>query len=122
MATIVIKDIPKVINPYTHKLHPEWGPDTGRNTNSGKFTGTFIGWFDQLVIQIGRHNATEHNTIMSSLGVATINATFFDTKTGTDKTEDFYLDSIETEVSNYKKGYYAPMTITMTAISRRSDM
>lgn len=120
--TIVISNIPRVINPYNHVINPLWGKDTGRNTNSGKFTGTFLGWFDQLTIQIGRHNQAEHNTIMNTLGVPSASITFFDTKTGTDKTEDFYLDTIESELTNYKKGFYGPMTITMTAISKRSDM
>lgn len=120
--SVTISSLPKVKNPYVHKVHPEWGPNTGRNTNSGKFTGTFVGWFDQLVISFGYHTMTEHTQILTSLGVATASIVFFDTVKNTTKTEDFYLDSIETEVSNYKKGLCSPMTITMTAIARRSDM
>lgn len=122
MSALDISTLPKVINPYKHDIHPEWGPDTGRNTNSGKFTGSFVGWFDQLTIQFGRHNQTEHTQILSDLGVATKEIKFLDTKTGAYKTEWFYLDTIETETINYKKGSYAPMTITLTAISKRSDM
>lgn len=122
MSALDISTLPKIINPYKHDINPVWGPNTGRNTNSGKFTGSFVGWFDQLTIQFGRHGQTDHSTILNSLGVSTIEITFKDTKTGSNKTEWFYLDTIESELGNYKKGYYAPMTITMTAISKRSDM
>lgn len=117
-----IETLPKLINPYSHILHPEWGKDTGRNTNSGKFSGSFVGWFDQLTLTFGRHNQTEHTQILNELGIATREIKFLDTKTGTYKTEWFYLDSIETETTNYHKSYYNQMTITMTAISRRGDM
>lgn len=122
MSAFDISTIPKLKNPYKHNINPVWGPNTGRNTNSGKFTGSFVGWFDQLILEIGRHNQTEHTSIINTLGVQTIEITFKDTKTGSDKTEWFYLDTIESELENYKKGYYAPMTITMTAISKRGDM
>ena len=117
-----LETLPKLINPYTHSLHPEWGKNTGRNTNSGKFSGSFIGWFDQLTLTFGKHNQTQHTQILSDLGVATKEIKFLDTKTGAYKTEWFYLDSIDTETTNYHKGYYNQMTITLTAIAKRSDM
>jgi len=122
MSAFDLETLPKLKNPYTHSLHPEWGKGTGRNTNSGRFSGSFVGWFDQLVLTFGKHNQTDHTTILNALGVATKEIKFLDTKTGNYKEEWFYVDSIDTETSNYHKGYYNEMTITLTAIPKRGDM
>ena len=42
-----------------HTIQPLWASDTGRNSNSGKYSGTFIGYFDQLKVSVGKTNQTQ---------------------------------------------------------------
>ena len=37
---------------FKDKPEPVWGDDAGRNSNSGKFSGTFKGYFTTLHIEI----------------------------------------------------------------------
>ena len=47
-----VEDLPKCIT-INHSIESLWADDTGRESNSGKYSGTFIGWFDKLEINIG---------------------------------------------------------------------
>lgn len=49
-----IKEISKTlpILKCSHTPEPMWHKDSGRNSNSGKWTGTFAGYFSQLKIDL----------------------------------------------------------------------
>lgn len=103
-----------------HSIEPLWASDAGRNSNSGKYSGTFIGWFDKIEISIGETTQTELTQIRTAIDTPIITATFTDSRTGNSKTEDFYGTTITAERLNSKK--YKPFSFTLTAIQKRSDM
>lgn len=113
--------MPKLKN-VEHTVEPTWGPDTGRNTNSGKFTGTFVGWFDTLQLEIGKTTQAEMTAIKNVIEIPIIeNVTFVDSKTGNNKTEDFYGTAIKAKRKK-KNGLYEPFSISLKAVSKRGDM
>lgn len=119
--TVILDNLPKVKS-IEHSVEPTWGPDSGRNTNSGKFSGTFVGWFDTLTIEIGKTTQTELTTIKNAIEHPIIeNANFVDSKTGNNKIEDFYGTAIKVKRKN-KNGMYEPFSFNLKAIERRSDM
>lgn len=113
--------LPKVKN-IEHSIEPVWASDTGRNSNSGKFSGTFVGWFDNLKIDVGKTDQSELTIIRNAIENPIIeNITFKDSKTGNNKTEDFYGTAITTSYDNLK-GNYKPFSFSIKAIESRDDM
>ena len=118
---ININQLPKMLSNPKHSIEPLWASDAGRNSNSGKYSGTFIGWFDKIEISIGETTQSELTQIRNAIESPIIeNVTFIDTKTGNNKTEDFYGTTITAERLNSKR--YKPFSFTLTAIQKRSDM
>lgn len=118
-----LNSLPKIKLPYKHTVEPTWANDAGRYTNSGKFTGTFVGYFDTLEISVGKTNQSELTEIRSHIEVPIIeDITFLDTKTGNLKTADFYGTAISVEPISYKSKIYKPFAFSLKAIERRKDM
>lgn len=116
---IIVKDLPK-LKSQEHSLEPLWGDDTGRNSNSGKYSGTFIGYFSQLVLEFGKTTQTEMTEIKTALQNPIIeNVKYKDSDTGNDSTEDFYGTKIPAKLENLN-GKYSAFSITLTAIKKRS--
>ena len=114
--SVVIKDLPKCLYNPKHTIESVW-KDAGRYANSGKFTGTFVGWFDNLEIGIGETTYAEMQTIRNAIEHPVISVTFLDSKTNTNKTEDFYGTAITAERNNSKT--YKPFTFKLIAINKR---
>lgn len=117
---VVIKNLPKCLSNPTHSIEPMWASDAGRNSNSGTFSGTFNGWYDTLEINIGETSQAELTNIRQQIETPTITATFLDTRTGNEKTEDFYGTVIKAE--RLREGYYKPFNFSLKAIKKRDDM
>ena len=62
----------------------------------------------------------ELNTIRSAIEHPIIEATFIDSRTGSNKTEQFYGTAITAERLNSKK--YKGFSFSLTAILKRTDM
>lgn len=117
MATDIYS-LPKVIS-VEHTIEPVWASDAGRKSNSGKFTGSFVGWFDILKVSVGKCSQTDMTTIRNTIETPIVeDITFKDSKTGSDKTENFYGTAITALTHNTKK-VYEPFSFSLKAISRR---
>lgn len=117
---VIINEIPKLLNNPKHTIEPLWADNTGRKTNSGKFVGTFIGWFDKIELNIGSTTYAEMANLRTLLEFPILECTFLDSRTNTNKTELFYGTAIAAERKNSNS--YKPTSITLTAVYRRSDM
>lgn len=116
---LTLTDLPHITK-IEHSIEPLWGPDAGRKSNSGKYSGTFIGWFDKLTVSVGRTNQTQLTTIRNAIEKSIITGVSFkDTKTGNTKTESFYGTAINAGSLNYKHGTYEPFSFSLVAISKR---
>ncbi len=113
--------LPKVTK-VKHAVEPTWGSDAGRNSNSGKFSGTFVGYFDNLNVTVGTTTQEELTKIRNYIEVPIIeNVSFLDTKTGKNKVGSFYGTTIEVEI-NKKTKRYPSFSFSLKAVSKRSDM
>ena len=115
-----INQLPKVLSNPKHTIEPVWGKDAGRNTNSGKFVGTFIGWFDTLEVPIGTTTYEELQTIREAIELPTIDITFTDSRTNESRTAEFYGTAITAERLNSTS--YKPFAFSLKAIEARDDM
>ncbi len=116
-----LNSLPKMLSNPKHSIEGLWASDAGRNSNSGKYSGTFIGWFDKIEINIGETTQAELTQIRNAIESPIIeDVTFTDTRTGNNKTEDFYGTTITAERLNSNR--YKPFSFTLTAIERRTDM
>ena len=118
--------LPKITK-IKHTVEPTWDSKTGRNSNSGKFSGTFVGYFDTLEVSVGKTTQNELNQIRDKVEIPIIeNVEFLDSKTGNNKIEDFYGTAIGVEITNINiannKKKYPPFSFSLKAVSRRSDM
>ena len=102
---------------------PLWGTDSGRNTNSGKFSGTFIGYFTKIHIEVGPMTKTEMQNFKAIFEVPIIeNVTFpSSSKGGANYTEDFYGTSLEAE-TKYWDGKYEGFGFDLIAVEARNDI
>lgn len=121
-----LMNLPKITG-IKHSIEPLWASDAGRNSNSGKYSGTFVGYFNKLEVSVGRTTQYELQQIRNNIEVPIIeNVTFLDSKTGTNKTDNFYGSTITTELKSIKMGNnrktYPSFTFSLTAIERRNDM
>ena len=110
------------ITKYSDTLEPTWGPDTGRNSNSGKFSGTFIGYFTTIHIDFGRTTKNQ----MQELKAIFVNpiiedVTFPDSYSNVYKTEDFYGTAIKAELNKWN-GLYEPFSIDLIGLVKRNDI
>lgn len=117
---INLLSLPK-IKSIKHTIEPTWASDAGRNSNSGRFSGTFVGWFDNLEIEVGKTNQSEMTLIRNAIELPIFSVMFKDTKTGNYKTENFYGTAIG-GVTNNNNGIYESFSFSLKAISRRGDM
>ncbi len=104
-----------------HTVEPTWAKDAGRNSNSGKFSGTFVGYFDTLKVNVGKTNQAELTAIKDDIEHPIISVIFKDSKTGNNKTELFYGTAITAAYDNLK-GRYDPFSFSLKAIESRDDM
>lgn len=102
---------------------PSWGDDTGRNTNSGKFSGTFIGYFTNIHIEVGPMTKTQMQNFKAIFEVPIIEDVTFpsSSKGGADYTEDFYGTSLAGE-TKYWDGEYEPFGFDLVAVEARNDL
>lgn len=113
-----VRTLPKLLNNPKHTVEPLWASDTGRFSNSGKFSGTFIGFFDNVELSFGKTTQEEMTQIKNALEVPIIeDASFTDSNTGNTKTEDFYGTAITAERLN--RYLYKPFTIKLIAVEKR---
>lgn len=115
-----INELPKALSNPKHTIEPVWGKDAGRFTNSGKFVGTFVGWFDTLEVPIGTTSYEELLAIREAIEKPIISVTFNDSRTNKTRTADFYGTAITAERLNSK--LYKPFTFSLKAIEARDDM
>ena len=115
-----INQLPKALSNPKHTIDPVWGEDAGRFTNSGKFTGTFIGWFDTLDVPIGKTTYEEMKSIRQAIEKPTIQVTFTDSRTNKLRTAEFYGTAIPAERLNSTT--YMPFVFSLKAIEARDDM
>ena len=101
---------------FSHSKEPSWANDTGRNANSGKFSGTFIGYFSKITIEFGRTNQTQMSAIKSAFESATMSVTY-PSSDGSNKTETFYGTAINGKKSNWD-GKYEPFSIDLIGVSK----
>lgn len=118
MATDLSK-LPRVIE-VEHSVEPTWASDAGRNTNSGKFSGTFVGYFDNLTVKVGKTTQAEMTKIKNAIEHPVVSIKFKDSENGSDKTEAFYGTAIKAKYNNLK-GLYAPFSFSLKAIESRDD-
>lgn len=112
-----LDEIPKLIS-YQIGREPLWGSDAGRESMAGQYSGTFIGYFTKITLNIGRTTQEELSIIKGYLEVPLFNFTYPDDKTSQDRTEKFYGTAIKPQRNNLD-GKYEGFTIDLTAISRR---
>lgn len=108
---------------------PLWGDRTGRNTLDGHYSGTFIGYFDTLEIEIGIVSDEEFNLIKSLLEHPFLEGVQFSLekdignyKQGELYTEDFYNGAVIKSSPLPMGGFWESFSVTLTAIDRRPQL
>lgn len=116
--------IPKLLS-CSIKPEPLWGDDAGRLVmEKGKFSGTFMGYFTNITMEIGRTTIEELNKIKSLIEKPITELTYpldrdmDNKKAGEAYTESFYGVAIETKFNNYNSNY-EPFTISLIAVEGR---
>lgn len=120
-----LKELSKTypITRFTDKPEPLWGSDSGRNSNSGKFTGTFVGYFTNLHIEVGPMTKEEMTGFKAIFEVPIIEDVTFpnSSDSGRDYTEDFYGTAIES-ATTYWNGKYESFSFDLIAVEARDDI
>ena len=90
----------------------------------GNFSGTFMGYFTNIKMNIGSTTIDEMNTLKQLLEKPTVSITYpverkiGNTLAGNSYTESFYGTAINAEFDNYK-AKYKPFSIQFVAIGGR---
>lgn len=123
-----IKDLSNIypITLFRDTPEPLWADDTGRQSNSGKFSGTFIGYFTNLHIEVGPMNKTQMKNFKAIFEVPIIeDVTFPNSSNGGEPyTEDFYGTSLAGESKNWNDDniYYEGFSFDLVAVEARNDI
>lgn len=122
-GTIGNNRLPKILK-VSDKAQPTWADDAGRNSNSAKFTGTFVGYITDLQIDFGRTNQEEMTIIKNAIekpnGIIS-NFEYRSSNTGEIVTEDFYGTVIDATYNN-EKGKYQPFSVSLKGVELRDDI
>ena len=102
---------------------PLWADDTGRQSNSGKFSGTFIGYFTNIHIEVGKMTKQQMKEFKAIFEVPIIEDVTYpnSSNAGANYTEDFYGTAIEAS-TRYWDGMYEPFTFDLIAVEKRNDL
>jgi len=99
-----------------------WGKDAGRNTLSGKYTGTLLGIFPKIVCTFGKLTQTQIEELIPILDSATQSVTYYDPNKKQLTTMETYTGDYELEqkclFSNVAKAG-EPFSISFVARDRR---
>lgn len=72
-----------------------WGKDTGRNTLSGKYTGSLLGIFPKIVCTFGKLTQQQIEDLVPILDGATQNVTYYDPNKKALRTMETYSGDYE---------------------------
>lgn len=102
---------------------PLWADDAGRQSNSGKFSGTFIGYFTNIHIEVGAMSKSQMQSFKAIFEVPIIEDVTFPNSSngGANYTEDFYGTSIAGS-TKYWDGKYEPFNFDLVAVEKRNDI
>jgi len=108
---------------FKDKPEPVWADDAGRNSNSGKFSGTFVGYFTTLHIEVAPLTKAQMNYVKSIFEVPIIEDVTFpnSSNNGLPYTENFYGQAIESS-TDYWDGKYKSFSLDLTAVNPRNDI
>lgn len=111
------------ITRVSDKPEPLWASDSGRNTNSGKFTGTFVGYFTNLHIEVAAMTEQEMTAFKAIFEVPIIEDVTFpnSSNNGQPYTEDFYGTAIEAAKNDWN-GKYESFSFDLVAVEARNDI
>lgn len=111
------------ITKFTDKAEPTWGSDAGRNTNSGKFSGTFKGYFTNLHIEVAPMTEQEMDDFKAIFEVPIIEQVTFPNSSnqGLPYTEDFYGTAIEAAKTDWD-GKYESFSFDLVGVEKRHDI
>lgn len=86
--SLIINDISigKYLISATYGFYDTWSEDSGFNTLSGKFTGTFKGTYPKITLQFRRLNTEEITLLTNSIFRTSIQTITYDDPDGTRKT------------------------------------
>jgi len=108
---------------FKDKPEPVWGDDAGRNSNSGKFSGTFVGYFTTIHFEVAPLTKAQMTSFKQIFEKPIIEAVTYpnSSNNGEDKTEDFYGVAIES-ATDYWNGKYKAFSFDLTAVNPRNDI
>lgn len=111
------------ITRFTDKPEPLWAGDSGRQSNSGKFTGTFIGYFTNLHIEVAPMTEQEMTAFKAIFEVPIIEDVTFpnSSNNGNNYTEDFYGTAIEATKNDWN-GKYESFSLDLVGVEKRNDI
>ena len=111
------------ITRFYDKPEPLWGSDSGRNSNSGKFSGTFVGYFTNLHIEVAPMTDEEMDDFKAIFEVPIIEDLTFpnSSNNGQPYTEDFYGTAIEAAKTDWD-GKYESFSFDLVAVEARNDI
>ena len=93
--------------------------DAERNMN-GDVRATFIGVFPKLELEIGGVLTSEIvATLCNLLDQSYFSVTFYDPKTRTDRTAQYYASDYTVELIDKSRELYAPFTVNLIPVSKR---
>lgn len=105
---------------YEIGRYKQWATDTGRSTITGKFSGTLIGVFPKITFTLGTLSNNDASTLYSIFDAAIVSATYYDTKTKTMKTAQFYCGDVIDKIKSAKTMKHDQTQIEIVAVEKYS--
>lgn len=112
-----VRKLPK-LKTHEHSLQPLWASDTGRNSNSGAYSGTFVGYFSQVVLEFGKATQEDLDIIQEEIENPIIDLTYKSKNGGKFETEKFYGTEIKGKLNKWT-GKYEPFSVTLTGVKKK---
>ena len=104
---------------YEVNDEPLWGDDAGRETMDGAYSGTFIGYFTKIVINIGKLKQSEMTNIKNKFKTPFVEVSYTNPDNGNKVKEKFYGAALSAKI--LKIGRYDQQQITLVAVKRQVD-
>ena len=92
--------------------------DAERNMN-GDVRASFVGLYPKLALSIGYTDFDENATLCELLDTPYFNVTYFDNRSKTTHTAQYYAGDYDAELYSKNRGKYKPFTVNLLPVSKR---
>jgi hypothetical protein len=113
-------DISELLKPGGYKVTPSKLYSDANRTLGGELKATFIGIFPKIELEFRAMSEAEAKALLALLSPASISCNYWDSESGTYKTQDFYTGDFTYELYLRELELYNSFSVSLVPFKKRT--